>query len=249
MLAKEKSAATTLATAEQVKSVMDTLALGNTRQNALAAAYKGYLSLAKSGLEEPLTTHADHFETNYAYGQAAYSKGATFMEQLGYIVGAPARDKILLEYYRLWHFKHPNVNDFIQIAEKQSGIKLDWYREYWVNTTKTIDYGIDSLWEEGGKTKIRLINHGKIPMPIDMELSFKDGTKEMHYIPAYLMFGAKPAEDPSIIRKVYEEWKWPADTYIIETNRRLTDLVKAEIDPSQRMADINRRDNKLEIKW
>jgi len=233
----------------RLKITMDSLALGNTHNNALAKAYKGYLNLAISGLEEPLTTHADHFETNYAYGQAAYSKGATFMEQLGYITGGPVRDKILLEYYRLWHFKHPNVNDFIQVAEKVSGMKLDWYREYWVNTTKTIDYGIDSLWVEGGKTKIRIANRGKIPMPIDMELTFKDGTKELHYVPAYLMFGAKPAEDPSIPRTVYEPWKWTADTYTIETGRRLTDLVTAEIDPSQRMADVNRRDNKLEVKW
>ena len=35
-------------------------------------------------------------------------------------------------------------------------MKLDWYKEYWINTTKTIDYAIDSLWEEGGKTKIRI---------------------------------------------------------------------------------------------
>ena len=233
----------------RLKFTMDSLTMGNTHNNALAKAYKGYLNLARSGLEEPLTTHADHFETNYAYGQAAYSKGATFMEQLGYIAGGPVRDKILLEYYRLWHFKHPNVNDFIQVAEKVSGMKLDWYREYWVNTTKTIDYGIDSLWEVGGKTKIRIANRGKIPMPIDMELTFKDGSKELHYVPGYLMFGAKPAEDPAIPRTVYEPWKWTADTYTIETSRRLTDLVTAEIDPSQRMADVNRRDNKLEVKW
>jgi hypothetical protein len=48
----------------------------------------------------------------------------------------------MLEYYRQWRFKHPNVNDFIRLAEKTSGLKLDWYKEYWVNSTKTIDYGL-----------------------------------------------------------------------------------------------------------
>jgi aminopeptidase N len=233
----------------RLKAIMDSLTLANTSSNVHTRSYTSYFTLAKSGLEEPMTTHADHFETNFAYSQAAYSKGSTFMAQLGYIVGGQTLDKILLEYYRGWHFKHPNVNDFIQVAEKTSGMKLDWYREYWVNTTKTIDYGIDSLWVEGGKTKIRLINRGKIPMPIDMELTFKDGSKEMHYVPGYLMFGAKPAEDPAETRKVYDEWKWTHATYTIETSRKLTDLVKAEIDPSQRMADINRKDNKLEMKW
>ncbi|MEP7277663.1 MAG: M1 family metallopeptidase [Bacteroidota bacterium] len=212
-------------------------------------AYLSYFKLAKSGLEEPLTTHADHFNTNYAYTNAAYSKGAVFMEQLGYIVGAATLDKILLKYYELWRFKHPNSNDFIRVAEKTSGLKLDWYREYFVNTTKTIDYGIDSLWEEAGKTRIRLVNKGRMPMPVDLLLSFKDGSKELHYIPMNLMFGFKETENPAIPQKLYEEWNWTSPSYIIESNRRLSDITTVEIDASHRMADINRTNNKLEIKW
>jgi len=211
-------------------------------------SYNAYFSLVKSGLEEPLTTHADHFNTNYAYSNAAYAKGAVFMEQLGYIVGADMRNTILLDYYHQWRFKHPNVNDLIQVAEKASGIKLDWYREYFVQTTKTIDYGIDSLWEEGGITKIRMVNKGKMPMPIDLELTFKDGSKEMHYVPMNLMFGSKAPEGAQQ-RKVYNEWNWTNPSYVIETSRKLTDITMAEIDPSHRMADINRKDNRLELKW
>jgi hypothetical protein len=211
--------------------------------------YAAYYSLVKSNKEEPLTTHADHFNTNFAYGNAAYSKGAVFMEQLGYIVSAPVRDKILLEYYRLWRFKHPNVQDFINVAEKVSGMKLDWYKEFWTYSTKTIDYSVDSLWEENGKTKIRIRDVGLIPMPVDLQLSFKDGTKELHYIPFDLMYGAKPNENDSIPRKLYDPWHWTNATYTIETNRKLTDITIAEIDPSQRMADIERRNNRLELKW
>ena len=139
------------------------------------------------------------------------------------------RDKILLEYYRQWRFKHPNVNDLIQVAEKTSGMKLDWYREYWVNTTKTIDYGIDSLWQEGGVSKIRLKMVGDIPMPIDLQLTFKDGSKQNHYVPMYLMFGEKPVED-TLLRKTYPAWKWTHATYVIESSRNLTDLKVVEID-------------------
>ncbi|HEX7903648.1 MAG TPA: M1 family metallopeptidase [Chitinophagaceae bacterium] len=216
---------------------------------AYASNYQGYYQLAKSNKEEPLTTHADHFNLNYAYSNAAYNKGAVFMEQLGYIVGADVRDKILLEYYRQWRFKHPDVNDFMRVAEKASGLKLDWYKEYWVNSTKTIDYAIDSLWEEGGKTKLRISRIGLMPMPVDVQLTFKDGTKELHYIPLSLMYGEKPVEDPSLTRKVYEPWKWTHAIYIIETNRKLFDIVTAEIDPTQRMADIERKNNRLDLKW
>jgi hypothetical protein len=214
-----------------------------------AGSYNGYFALVKSGLEEPLATHADHFNTNFAYGIASYSKGSMFLTQLGYIIGEETRDKVLLEYYRLWRFKHPNASDFVRVAEKVSGVKLDWYKEYWVNTTKTIDYGIDSLWEEGGKTKVRLKMTGYMPMPVDVVLQYKDGSKEMAYIPQYLMFGEKPVEDPSIPRTTFEPWKWTHPTYIFEVNRRLTDVKVVEIDPSQRMADVDRKNNRLELNW
>src|SRR5258708_11724446 len=76
-------------------------------------AYNGYYSLVRSGLEEPLTTHADHFSTNFAYSIASYSKGEIFLEQLGYIVGAETMDKILLEYYREWRVTKIQIAAFL----------------------------------------------------------------------------------------------------------------------------------------
>ena len=209
-------------------------------------SYRGYFSLVKSGKEEPLSTHADHYNTNYAYSSASYSKGAVFMEQLGYITGADTRDKILLEYYRAWRFKHPNASDFIRVAEKVSGLKLDWYKEYWINSTRTIDYAFDSLWEESGKTRIRLKRVGMMPMPVDLQLTFKDGSTEMHYIPLDLMYGEKAAEN-STDRTIYPAWKWTSETYTVETERKLADIAVAEIDPSQRMADTERQNNKIKL--
>ncbi len=214
---------------------------------AQAGNYAGYFALVKSGKEEPLTTHADHFNTNSAYSAAAYSKGAVFMEQLGYIIGAETRDKVLLEYYRLWRFKHPNAADFIRVAEKVSDLKLDWYKEYWVNSIKTIDYAFDSLWEEGGKTKIRIKRVGMMPMPVDLQLSFKDGSTELHYVPLDLMYGAKPPEDDSARRILYPAWHWTSETYTVETTRKLSDITVAEIDPSQRMADVERKNNRIKL--
>ncbi|HEU4606735.1 MAG TPA: M1 family metallopeptidase [Chitinophagaceae bacterium] len=214
-----------------------------------AGSYDAYYYLAQSGYEEPMSTHADHFNTNFAYGLASYSKGAVFMEQLGYIVGAQVRDRILQEYYRLWRFKHPNASDFIRVAEKVSHMKLDWYKEYWIYTTKTIDYGIDSLWEVGGKTRIRLKRIGQMPMPIDLQLEFKDGSRQLCYVPLYSMFGEKPVEDTAIPRTVYEPWKWTHPTYTLEVDRKITDIKALEIDPTRRMADVERRNNRLEIPW
>jgi hypothetical protein len=214
-----------------------------------AGSYAGYYALVKSGVEEPLSTHADHFDSRFGYSTSSYSKGAVFLEQLGYIIGADNRDKLLLEYYRKYRFKHPELNDFIRLAEGVSGIQLDWYPQFFVNSTKTIDYGIDSLWQESGKIKIRLRNAGKVPMPIDLMLTFKDGKKHLAYIPQYLMFGSKPSEDASITRSVHEAWRWTHPNYVLEVDGKLSELKLIEIDPTQRMADVDRSNNKLELNW
>jgi hypothetical protein len=210
--------------------------------------YDSYFSLVKSGMEEPLTTHADHYNSNAAYSIASYAKGCVFLSQLGYIIGEKKRNALLLEYYKNWRFRHPRPSDFIRLAEKVSGMQLDWYQEYWVNGTKTIDYALDSLWEDNGNSYIRIKRNNEMPMPIDLQLSFKDSTKENHYIPMYLMFGEKPVED-TLPRTVHAAWKWTDPVYTFSFKRRLTDLITVEIDPTQRMADVNRRNNKLDIKW
>ena len=218
----------------------------NSKAFSSGAIYRGYFNLAKSGLEEPASTHSDHYNTNYAYANAAYSKGGVFIAQLGYIVSDSLRDKILLSYYQQWRFKHPNPNDFIRVAEKLSGMELDWYKEYWITSTKTIDYAVGDINVKDNKTQITVKRLGKMPMPIDVLLTFKDGSQEMHYIPLNLMYGEKPAEGTTP-RVVHTEWRWTHPDYTFETTRSIKDIKSIEIDPSQRLADINRTNNKLVI--
>jgi hypothetical protein len=209
-------------------------------------SYNSYFRIVKSGKEEPLSTHADHFNTNYAYEVASYSKGSMFLAQLGYIVGENNLDKILLEYYNEWKFKHPNPNDFIRVAEKVSGLELQWYKEYWIYTTKTIDYAIGDINMNGNNASITLKRLGLMPMPIDLLITYKDGSQEMHYIPLDLMFGAKPAED-TVKTIVDKEWKWVDPTYSFSITKSVADIKSIEIDPSQRLADVNRINNKITV--
>ncbi len=213
---------------------------------AFADSYAGYFRLISSGREEPMSTHSDHYNTNFAYSVAAYSKGCIFMEQLGYIVGQQTLDKILLAYYNEWRFKHPNPNDFIRVAEKVSNIELQWYKEYWIYTTKTIDYALGDINTVNGKTMISVKRIGNMPMPIDVLITYKDGTKEMHNIPMNLMYGAKRAEDNTPFF-VHEEWKWTQPEYSFVISKQIKDIKEVEIDPSQRMADVNRVNNKISL--
>lgn len=215
-------------------------------RNAQASSYNGYFALVRSGLEEPMTTPADFFDTNFGYSITAYAKGAVFLEQLGYVIGAQNRDKGLLRYYRDWRFKHPNANDFIREMEKTSGLQLDWYRMFFVNTMKHIDYGIDSLYEKDGKAIVRLRRIGGMPMPVDLVLTTTNGASVMHYIPLSLMFGEKPKEDDTK-RITHEWWAWTHPTYEVELGVPLREISTLEIDPSQRMADIDRHNNLIKV--
>ncbi len=213
---------------------------------AAEGSYRSYFNLARSGFEEPASTHADHYNTNFAYGAASYSKGAVFMEQLGYIVGAKVRDQILLDYYYQWRFKHPNPNDFIRVAEKRSGMELDWYKEYFINSTKTIDYAVGDINIVDGKATLSMKRLGKMPMPLDVLITYKDGKQQMHTIPLDLMYGTKPAEDATE-RIVEKPWRWTHPEYKFTISRGIQDIKSIEIDPSMRLADINRNNNKLVI--
>ena len=224
---------------ENAKTQLPAIQFGN---------YAGYLTLAKSGIEEPMSTHSDHYNYNYSYSSAAYSKGATFLGLLGYIVSDSVRDIVLTNYYSTWKFKHPNANDFTRVAEKTSGLQLQWLKEYWVNSTKTIDYGLNNIEVSANNANaiISIQRNGKFPMPIEVLITYKDGTSELHYIPLDLMLGTKPAEG-TIKRIAHTEWQWVAPSYTFETSKPLSALKSIEIDPSQRMPDINRSNNKLEI--
>lgn len=210
-----------------------------------AGNYAGYYGLVKSGFEEPMSTHSDHYNTNMAYSSAAYSKGATFLGVLGYIVSDSLRDQTLLNYYNTWKFKHPNANDFTRVAEKTSGIQLQWFKEYWVNSTKTVDYGLNDI-QAGEKGAILSIQRvGKMPMPVEVYVTYKDGSSETHYLPLDLMLSGKKAEAANWI--THAEWKWTAPTYSFELSKPISQLKSIEIDPSQRMPDVNRTNNKIEI--
>ena len=212
------------------------------KENPLSRSYRGYNYNATSGNEQPLSTHADRYNTNQGYGINAYSKGAVFMAQLGYIIGKENLDKTIKRYYSEWKFKHPTPNDFIRIAEKVSGAELDWYLMDWTQTTNTIDYGIKNVISEGNKTTVSLERIGLMPMPLDVNVTYEDGSEETYYISLQMMRKHKPNPNPNQEWTVLPAWAWanPNYTFTIERNKKVKSIT---IDASQLMADINLDNN------
>jgi hypothetical protein len=210
-------------------------------------SYRGYFTLIKRGLQEPISQHSDHYNTNTAYSTAAYSMGTVFLHQLKYIVGEDAFYKGMRQYYNSWKFKHPEPNDFIRVMEKVSGMELKWYMSYWVNTTKHIDYGIRTVVEENGSTFVSLERVGEFPMPVDLVVTYKDGHKELYYIPLNETLGSKPIEDKTMNRVELQAWPWVNTGYTLKIAGKTSEIATVEIDPSQRMADVERKNNLIDL--
>ncbi len=205
--------------------------------------YDSYRMLVRSGNEEPLTTHADHFQTNFAYNLGAYSKGCVFLHQLEYVIGKDNLARTLLRYFDTWKFRHPRPNDFIRIAEKESGLELDWYKEYFVHTSHYVDYAIDSVFEAGQKsTRVLIARKGAMAMPLDIVVTYVDGDKELFYAPLESMRGAKPP-DAAIKRTVLPRHRWVDPAYSFVVPHPIRRIKSIEIDPTRRLADIETKNN------
>lgn len=213
--------------------------------NSHANSYRSYRFLANSGNEEPLTTHADHFNINQAYGIASYSKGSVFLNQLSYVIGDEAFRKGMLVYHDQWQLKNPTDLDFIRVMEKESGMILDWYYEYFVQTTKTVDYEITSVTGDETNTKVELTRKGLMPMPLDIVVEYNDGRTESFYIPLRLMRGEKPMEN-EMERTTLEDWTWVNPTYSFDIPTSNFNIKRIAIDPSERLADVDLSNNSFE---
>ena len=205
------------------------------KENPHSGSYRGYRGIVARGYEESLSTHADRYETNWAYGTASYSKGNIFLSQLEYVIGAENVAKGIKKYFTDFSFKHPTPNDIKRSMEKVSGIHLDWYLNEWTQTTHTIDYGVKAV--DGSIITLERI--GQMPMPIDLEVVFMDGSKQEFNIPIEMMRGSKPTT-----ATVLKDWAWANPLYTFDVKKPVKSVM---IDKSGLMADVN-LDNNTNLK-
>lgn len=208
----------------------------------LEGSYRGYFNLANSGFEMPQSTNANRYKHNLAYESTAYSKGAVFLAQLGYIVGKEKLFEILQAYYDEWKFKHPQPNDFRRIAERVSGLQLQWYLTDWTQTTNKIDYAINGLENTETGSVLHLERKELMPMPQEVLVVYKNGDTALHYIPISLMRGEK--ENPyGISWTVHKDWAWANPKYDLALDGSVETIETIIIDPSNLMADIDKSNN------
>ena len=211
--------------------------------NPFESAYKGYFGLVKSGFQEPTITHSDRFATNYAYSVTAYYKGLLFLTQLDYLMGNEALQKTLKRYYNEYAFKNPTPNDFIRIAEKVSGMQLQWFLNEFMETDHTADYAISKVEGKGNKTEVTLKRVGRLPLSIDLWVTDKAGNIRYVYVPLRMTYAEKPNTYPAYPRTVLPAWGWGNPTYTFTLDMPLEDIKSITLDPENKSVDTDKENN------
>ena len=228
---------------EYITSLAEEAVVGNPSRYPHKSSYDRYYLLVNSGVEQAQTVHSDRYDYNFAYGASSYSKGSVFLSQLGYIIGKDNLNKTLKRYYEEFKFKHPTPNDFKRVAEKVSDMELEWYLNDWTRTDHKIDYGLDISSLQSDRV-VTLKRKARMPMPLDVEVSFSDGTKDVYYIPTDLMHGNKKFNSNNVYYMQPWTWASPEYDFVVQGNKK---VVRVEIDPSKRLADYNQMDNSIDI--
>ncbi|MEE9350389.1 MAG: M1 family metallopeptidase [Flavobacteriaceae bacterium] len=197
--------------------------------------YQTYNYLVSSGKNEPLTTHGDHYHTNMAYGINSYYKGLMFLSQLEYIIGKENVVKTLQKFFTDFKMKHPTPNDIIRSAEKVSGLQLGWYLNEWTETMHNIDYAVKTV----SNKEITLERLGKMPMPIDLKVTYADNTSENFHIPLRMTLGSKETKATKL-----KDWAWAYPTYTFTAKKSVK---KVQIDTLKLMADVNLKNNIFDV--
>ena len=215
--------------------------------NPFVGTLNAYRNFVKRGIEEPAVWFGDHHDNGGAYSFASYVKGELFLVQLGYIMGEQNLSVTMKEFYNTWKLKHPTDRDLMHIAQKVSGMDLKWFQNYWINTTKTIDYGIKEVKYDANSTTVTLVNNGNIPMPIDFSILTKDKKVINYQIPLNMTHVWKKKDIYGDFATL-NYWPWTQKEYTFTIPYNKSQISTLGIDFSQRLADVNMADNMVEIK-
>jgi Peptidase family M1 domain len=165
-----------------------------------------YADHAKPGQEQPLILRPVESKDLFWTG---YQKPALMMQTLRYeVLGKERFDRSFREYLRTWAFKHPTPADFFRLMRDVSGMDLDWFWRDWIYTTARLDQAVDSVATADGQQKVYLSNRGSMTLPLEMDLTYDDGSTERVTLPvemwnlgprfAYRVRSAKPVRKVTV---------------------------------------------------
>jgi len=110
--------------------------------------YNGYMNDAIKGSETTLNTHSDEFNGALRHGggySQVYFKTATMLYNLQYVLGDSLFKEAMQHYVAQWKLCHPYMEDFSNSIINFTHVDLNWFFDEWFETSKTIDYKVESF--------------------------------------------------------------------------------------------------------
>lgn len=111
----------------------------------------------------------------------AYTKASTSYYFLKDALGDDLFKKALHEYINRWNGKHPIPYDFFFTFNDVAKQDLSWFWNSWYIEHGYPDLGVKSVTVQKRKTEIVIEKIGNVPVPIDLEITYSDNTKDNVY--------------------------------------------------------------------
>ncbi len=185
--------------------------------------FSRYLPIAGTFLEGEIMRWSDYHYPGPAYGVASYPKPASVLIALEGVLGEETFKNAWQAFMSRWAYKHPTPYDMFNTFEDVSGQDLDWFWRSWYFETWALDQAIADVSQADGKATITIKDHEKAVMPVDLTITFEDGSTKN-------------------IRVGIEDWMMGKTTtsITVDTPKNIT---RVEIDADNRFPDVNRQNN------
>lgn len=152
-------------------------------------AYLRYFNDILRGDETTLNTHSDNFNGALQHGGGygmVYMKTTVMLYNLRYVLGDDMFKAAMQNYFNQWKFCHPYPEDFRNSIIQFTNNDLNWFFDEWLETAKTIDYGVKKVKKiEGSENQyaITFKRYGRMQMPIDFTVETTTHESLNFYIP------------------------------------------------------------------
>lgn len=143
----------------------------------------GWIHDSSSAQDLPIITPEDAL-TAGAWGNNAYVKASLGYLALKDMLGDATFKRGLHAFMDRWHGKHPIPWDFFHTVNDVTGTNLDWFWTSWYFAPSYIDIGVTGVAASAGSSTVTLANVGGMPAPVDLVLTYADGTTDtVHQTP------------------------------------------------------------------
>jgi len=181
-----------------------------------------YKMMTRTGLDHPIIDKLSGYNEPSSIFSLAYGKGSLVVEMLKETVGEEAFNKIYARLFKDYAYRNVSLDEFVRLCQEESEKDLTVFFEPWLHSTKKFDVAVGAVRNH----TMTLENRGGIPMPVDVQVTFANGTTKNMIWDAKTKREDINVEGTSPIKKIVldsqEKWldvdrannQWPRELHV-----------------------------------